>query len=621
MNGMVSRRKFISMTMMMVVLLFMFQFTQAVKDMENDYNVNDYAIDSILDSTTAWQVNEGATENVTLDDVKEKAYVAYLGSPDNQLGCVVQQWCTYTKRDLVVYDTVDELSEIKKKKPEVLLLDSSYVNFKVETDDLLTLAEKGVSMVFCNLPDVETVEKYAKVRELLGIRSVEAKEVELKAIKLFSGFLLGGETVYQVQQPEEEARQDLDMTVPWYVAFGGTKTYMVGMLDDESVENEYLPAIIWRNSHEDAKIFAVNGDYMYDSTGIGILDAMMAELHSYEIYPVINAQNLTIANFPGFAEENTSEMRRIYSRTQRSLYQDIMWPAITSLAGKTELHETLFFMAQGDYNDGTEPSDADYVFYLKEIKENEAEAGVSLENRTESVTLEEKLGRDAAFYDASNDGYVFTAGYAGAPKDVSDLLQKMQGMDTFSKIKTVVQKYDATTPIVAYSEEYSDITIQSTVSDGLNYTFSEDLRMRSLQTALGYSNIFLDMYEVAWPDDDSDAWEKRYDMFSRNMNTFWKPFGKFDKTTISESDQRTRTMLGVNFADRREGNIVYLQVENLTGEAWFILRTHSENVQEISGAEAIKLEDGAYLLKIMNPVVRIQLEPAEGPYFYIPRNN
>ncbi len=618
MNGMVSRRKFISMTIMMVVLLFMFQFTQAVKDMENDYNVNDYAIDSMLDSTTAWQINDGAPENATLEDVKEEAYVAYLGSRDNQLGCVIQQWCTYTKRDLVVYDNVDELAEIKKKKPEVLLVDSAFVDFGKETDDLLTLAQKGVSMVFCNLPEAETVKKYAQVRELLGIRNVEADEIELQGIKLFSGFLLGGETVYQVQRAEDEVRQDLDLTVPWYVAFGGTKTYMVGLLEDESVENEYLPAIIWRSSHEDAKIFAVNGDYMYDSTGIGLLDAMMAELHSYEIYPVINAQNLTIVNFPGFAEENTAEMRRIYSRTQRSLSQDIMWPAITSLSGKTELRQTLFFMAQGDYNDGIEPSDADYVFYLKEIKENAAEAGVSLENPAESVTMEEKLGRDASFYDASNDGYVFTAAYAGVPEAVSDLIQMMQGTDAFSHIKTVVQKYDAATAVVAYSEDNSDVTVQSATSDGLNYTFSEDLRMRSLQTALGYSNIFLDMYQIAWPDNDSDVWEKQYDVFSRNINTFWKPFGRFEKTTISESDQRTRTMLGVNFADKREGDVIYLQVENLTGDAWFVLRTHNENIQQISGAEATKLEDGAYLLKITNSVVRIQLEPAEGPYYYVP---
>ena len=616
MNGMVSRRKFISMTMMMVVLLFMFQLTQAVKDMENEYNVNTYAGESILDESSAWQLNGGVVENVSFDKVKEHTYVALLGSRDTQLGSIAQQWCVYTKRNLREYASVEDLNEIKRKKPEVLVIDSEYVNFKAEADDLLKLAESDISMVFCNLPDADVIANSKNLRELLGIQKVQADEVELQAIKLFPGFLLGGEKVYQVQQEDDVKRQDLDMTVPWYVAFGGTKTYMVGLIEDETVKNEYLPALIWRNSHEDAKIFAVNGDYMYDSTGIGILDAMMAELHDYELYPVVNAQNLTVANYPGFAEENTDEMKRRYSRTQRSLFQDIMWPAFASVSGKTHLHETLFFMAQGDYADDREPSDADYVFYLKEIKENEAEAAVSLENRAQTVQLEEKVARDNDFYSQANDGYVFTAGYAGEAQAVEALVEQMQDKESFCGIKTLVQKYDATEPLLSYADE--NITLQSTTSNGLDYTFSQDLRMRSLQTALGYSNILLDMYEVAWPDDENDSWEKVYDAFSRNVNTFWKPFEDFEKTALSESDKRVRNMMGISYTDRRENDVIYMQVQNMPDEAWFILRTHGESVAEISGAEALELEDGAYLLKITGSVVRIQLELAEGPYFYVP---
>lgn len=620
MNGMVSRRKFISMTMMMVVLLFMFQFTQAVKDMENEYNVNIYAGESALDETAAWQLNHGITENISFDKVAEKSYVAFLGSRDTQLGGVIEQWCVYTKRNLREYASVKELNEIRKKKPEVLLIDSEYVQFRTEADDLLKLAENDVHMIFCNLPDADIIAGSKSLRELLGIQRVEAPETEVKAIKLFAGFLLGGEKVYQVQQEDEVRRQDLDMTIPWYVVFGGTKTYMVGMLEDETVKNEFLPAIIWRNSHEDAKIFAVNGDYMYDSTGIGILDAMMAELHEYELYPVVNAQNLTVANYPGFAEENTEEMKRLYSRTQRGLYQDIMWPAFASVSGKTHLQETLFFMAQSDYTDDKEPSDADYIFYLKEMKENEAEAAVSLENRLETVALSEKIARDDVFYSQANDGYVFTAAYAGEADAVSELVGLMADTESFRNVKTLVQKYDSTEPIVSYAEEDGEraVTLQSTTSNGLDYTFSQDLRMRSLQTALGYSNILVDMHGVTWPEKETDSWEKVYDVFSRNVNTFWKPFSSFDKTSLSESDRRVRSMLGVNYADRRENDVIYLQVQNLSDEAWFLLRTHGENVAEISDAEVFEIEEGAYLLKITGPVVRIQLEQANAPYFYIP---
>lgn len=106
----------------------------------------------------------------------------------------------------------------------------------------------------------------------------------------------------------------MNPSVPWYTTGAGTKTYMVGTLSDETIEqtvdneiraqyagmeeeaakNSLLPAILWRNSVDTAKIFCVNGDYLADISAVGILDAMMGETYDYDIYPVINAQNLVL---------------------------------------------------------------------------------------------------------------------------------------------------------------------------------------------------------------------------------------------------------------------------------------------------------------------------------------
>ena len=69
-------------------------------------------------------------------------------------------------------------------------------------------------------------------------------------------------------------------------------------MEEEAAKNSLLPAILWRNSVDTAKIFCVNGDYLADISAVGILDAMMGETYDYDIYPVINAQNLVIADLP-----------------------------------------------------------------------------------------------------------------------------------------------------------------------------------------------------------------------------------------------------------------------------------------------------------------------------------
>ena len=610
---MVSRRKFISMTMMMLVLLFMFQFTQVIKDMDNRYNVNEYAGESAQSGSTAWKMSDTGQEETAVQESVE--YVVYYGNPDSEIGQVVYQWCLYTKRDMLENLTLDEMKEYASSI-ELLLIDSSYVDWNKDIKKLTKLANQGVSMVFCNLPDSDVLEASEEAMDLLGIRSVEASEVELQGIKLFEGFLLGGETVYEVKEPEDALRQDLDFHIPYYVVFGGTKTYMVGMLSDESIENEYLPAIIWRNSYGDARIFAVNGDYMCDSTGIGILDAMMAEIYPYELYPVINAQNLSIANFPGFAEENSEELMRLYSRTPSGLYRDIMWPSITATTGKSLLNETLFFMAEADYSDGNTPQTTDYVFYLKEMKEHGAEAGVSLSNRSE-MDLKSKVETDASFYNKANDGYTFTAAYLDDNAEREEILEKnLLQASYLENIKTMVQKYSRDTKVVSYVT--SDVTLLSTTCDGFDYTFSQDLRMRSLQTALGYSNILLDMYVLTWPEDTGDTWENMSDSFARNVNTFWAPFQIFDNTTISETDARARNMLNLDYEHSSENNMITLRVDNFHEEAWFILKTNNSILETISGAEAEEIEENAYLLRITSPQVRIQLKNKDVPYYYIP---
>mgnify|MGYP000113924655 CR=1 FL=1 len=37
---------------------------------------------------------------------------------------------------------------------------------------------------------------------------------------------------------------------------------------------------------------------------------MIAESNQYTIYPVVNAQNLSIVDFPGFSDENRVELQK-----------------------------------------------------------------------------------------------------------------------------------------------------------------------------------------------------------------------------------------------------------------------------------------------------------------------
>ena len=302
---MVSRRNFAAITIMLIILLFMFQFTGVMKDKLSKYGINEY--------------KESATTELTKQDmylasgqnIQKTAGVLYIGNSE-AVKNTVKWWCTYSKREFQTADSFDGIVSEDSRLTDILVLDGTCLNTRDNIKAVSDAAEKGVNVIVSGLPDAEEIEKNDRLRKLLGIRYVEQNEVTLDGIHLFEGFLLGGEVIYQAKDEEEEKNQDMDLKIPWYVTGEGTKSYMVGILSDVRPDSGRQPAIIWRNGLENACVFCINGNYLKDNSGIGILDAMMAESYSFEIYPVINVQNLVIANYPGFASENENKMEKIY---------------------------------------------------------------------------------------------------------------------------------------------------------------------------------------------------------------------------------------------------------------------------------------------------------------------
>lgn len=602
---MVTKRRFLIMTVMMFVLLFMFQFSQVMKENGNEYDENQYVSATELSADDTWEIPEEGTN--------ETEYVILIGKRESAIGKNIAWWCTYTKRSLLVYNSLSECPDSKLRGAQIVLLVSAYIDYDQDVKNLITLAKEGVSQMFCDLPYASVIEENQELKELLGIEEVRASQVELDGMNLFSGFLLGGQAIYRAESEEEKMeRQDLDLYVPWYLTGSGCKTYMVGMLSDQEIKNEQLPALIWRASIGEGKVFAVNGDYMSDCTGIGLLDAVMTELKSYEIYPVINAQNLAVANFPGLAAENTEKMKQLYSRDQIAVFRDILWPGLCSMIERNKLKMTCYLSPQFDYTDKNEPQEEQLIFYLKQMKEKGAEAGLTTEY-VKGNSLQDKVSRDNKFFDKTGSKYQYNAVYV--PNQQIQEVEELANTERYGKMQTIVSNDLEKDPVVSYKT--NSMTLQSATSTGISHTYSEDLRMKSLQTALGYSNVVWDLNQISWPEKAEERWEILFEKFSSNIDTYWKQFDMFDKTTASESDRRIRNFLALDFKEEREGDTIYLQVEKNQDEVWFILRTHGEEIVSVTGGQYENIEEDAYLICTSEEKLAIKMKQKGSLYYTV----
>lgn len=604
---MISRRNFAMLTVIMLVVLFMFQAAGIAKNRLNNAQTNEYALENHSDMEQ---------EDAFSTDRETERPVLFVG--DEQTGglsATVRQWCTYSKRGLMVMSSASDC-EAYLDRAEIILIDSAAIDLDRDVAILQRYVDQGMSLIFCNLPEPEQVGKRLELEELLGIKAIYNPQVELTGVQLFDGFLLGGQKIYKVKEPEEQKLQDMDLTVPWYLTLNGNKTYMVGLIDelksqDGEIANEYAPGLIWSYSGDgNGKVFVVNGDFLEDVTGIGILEAMMYELHDYELYPIVNAQNLSVVNYPSFANENSEEIMERYSRELPSLYRDVIWQSISSVTERNRSKTTALLAPQYDYTDANEPSADTFTYYARLFHEKGMEIGLSFEQVSE-VPLAEKVERDLSFLNENLEGYEYRAVYVSKTDEASrDVIQSQSGLST---VTTVLSDYGSEQPLLSYED---GLCVQRSTNDALSHTYTEDLRMRSIESALGYTSVVLNMERVAYPQTAEDSWEKMYEEFAANLLTYWKEYSSFDKTTLSESDVRVRRFLSLNYSEERRGKEIYVDLTNFEREAFFILRTHGEKIESVENGTFLELEEDAYLICAYGQKIVITLENESGMEYY-----
>jgi hypothetical protein len=602
---MISRRNFAMLTAIMLVVLFMFQSTGVAKNQLNDAETNEYALES---QTQMEQSEAFSLEQAQMREVSDRSMVVFLGdTEDNPVYDVICQWCTYTKRGIWTAASAQEC-EGYLEQMEFLLVDSRALDLDSDVAILQGYVDAGANLVFCNLPDAQTMAERIDLEELLGITAVYETEKELTGVELFDGFLLGGMKIYQAKTEEEAKRQDMDLTVPWYLTLNANKTFMIGLIPElksqgGQTKNEYAPSLIWRSGGDGrGQVYVVNGAYLEDVTGIGILEAFAADINDYELYPVVNAQVLAVANYPSFANENSEEIEERYSRELPSLYRDVIWQSISSVVERDRSKTTMLLAPQYDYEDENEPLGDSFTYYAKLFREKRMEIGLSME-QVSQVSLEEKVERDLSFLNENLPDYEYRSVYMPKLDDASlAVLEKEAGS---LDITTVLTDYDPDRPLLSYE---SGKSIQQSTNNAFSHTYTEDLRTRSLESALGYTSVLMDMDRVAYPTSDADNWEKLGEEFSANYLTYWKDYTLFDKTTLSESDARIRRFLNLDYTQSREDDEITLDITNFEGEAFFILRTHGEKIAEVENGSFQELEDDAFLIKAESEKIVIALE-------------
>ena len=612
---MLSRRNLVMMLTMFGVVLVLFLSTAVLREYFNDYDVNHAAQEERILPAAGASTADGQQ-------------VVYAGAQDTGLYEPVAEWAEYRK--MALHEAMDVQTGLDRAgqydNQDVLLLldgDALEQDTQQSAEALTAYVQDGGTVIFCSLPSYETIQSCEALRLLLGIQQLRSPSVEVLEYWLYQGFLLGGDVCYPYDALQPPKDLDIENVLPWYDISAGTKTYMAGYLPAQEqqamgLNREDLPAVVWRNSLGDGCVFAVNGDFMRGESALGFLDAMVYESRSYALYAVVNAQNLCVTGFPDLTVENEDQMARMYVFNTRQLCRDVLWPSLVAASREGGWKLSAFVSLKQSAGSGKEPEMDDLISYLKYFNEEDAEACLAL-GRMDDPNLRLSVTQDRQALDAIGLNYAFSGAWLRSENagQLPGLLQPDGTMDVFPSIRTVVSEPAPGQRVLSWLT--GQMTRQSVTMDGYRYTYQDDLRLRSLQTALGYSNVQADIFRVLWLENSEDSWEKVSETLASVIATYWKPFAAFDKTTISESDRRVRLFLNQRVTSQEsrlpQGRQISIQVENFAGDAWLMLRTHGETLQTMEGGTWTQIEEDAYLLHLTRENAAVGLQSKLQPHY------
>lgn len=603
-NRMLSKRVYFTVSSLMMLVLFMFQFSGIIRKKYNNFDENKYAVSEKND------LNNNNVFTVLTDEDKVvksiSGYIVYIGDINTKTGNTVYEWCNYTKRNLLVYKTVSQYHRYNEKYPDAVLIDSDYVNIDSDIDTFSLLTDYGINLVFCTLPSYSAISENQRFEQLCGI-SPHRESVNASGLKLYSGFLFGGEAWYTKENDPDGKFQNMKLTMPWYNTSNATKTYMSAVVESEDgskIDNEDQPAVIWRKSHDHAYVFCINGDYIKDISGIGILTAIMSESKDLDIYPVVDSQSVIVNNFPMFSFENDDAVEKYYLRNTSSLLENVIWPDISNLAESTGARFTFMAAPQINYSDNNLVSVREMDYFFRLFSEISSEAGLTT-TRDDATSIDEKLTADAGIFSNYLSNYKFTSIIARKDELENVLSSKNSLIDDVNTIVTDSQDYGGT-KLFSYVND-NVINVECPVTSD-KYTYSDDFRQRCFQTALAYTNIEFNMTGVCNPDDEKELWNEEIKLKSTALTSYMKNSKMFTKCSISQADKRIREFMAADYSYKQNSSYVSLDITGAQDTARFIVRLRTGEVENVSGAVCTKVEKGVYLITAQSKHVEMTIK-------------
>ena len=148
---------------MMVVLLFLIQFSMVLRDQANQYDANASLSERKADGKEVIEQSKAERKDLSLL-ISEKS-VLFIGDVSGAMGTEVKRWADYVKWDMFSVKSMDEYIQSKAHLPEMIILESEKYAQGEDLDCLERFQKRGAIIVFGCLEDPALIENNEELQE------------------------------------------------------------------------------------------------------------------------------------------------------------------------------------------------------------------------------------------------------------------------------------------------------------------------------------------------------------------------------------------------------------------------------------------------------------------------
>lgn len=601
---MISKRTYLTILIMFITVFALFMFVGISSSFYNDSVINEQVSEKLSIGYEEILSSDSLNLETSIDlkNYDNKPCVAIISSNKDDLNnSQLVEWCVYHKYFFKIFITLPEVKDIEGFDV-IIFGDYNLIN---EDDKILyDYADLGKIMIFTKLPNYQMLEANRPLAEFFGIDTLVSQNTIADGIRIFPDFMLGEERIYQ-RDDYFGSEDDTSISIPYYKLSAGYEVYSVGIFDDQKeleIDNKDLPPLLWRTRTRNSFVFVVNCDIFHGIPLLGVMTGFMTHSDEFYLYPIVNAQTISLVDYPYFSKENLTTISTIYSRSSEALSRDILWPNIIQILKNYGDSYNFFAASQLDYLDQVDADDKYINFYLGEINKLRGKMGLSL-GQVSEANLNDIIDMNYDFFKEHLPAYKFTALFLSdfSTEEIRNTLKH----ELFSNISLIMSDYEPGDKLLDFIDD--DVLSVKFNLDGYQHETWNDLQMKSTYNALGMSNMKVDIKRVIFPKDNFDEWNKLSLIWSRGK-TYYKDYSKFDMVSIYEMEDRVRRFLAMDYIYEYNMNDVNVVIKNFNKEAFFILSVYDKSISSVKNGEAKKISNNTYLISANASEVSIRLK-------------